>query len=76
MDEALALSTEGERKRARTQSPTQRKRRDQFRRQVVPDPKVFSSAIEQGGVLSIQGGTAFLEVVVTESTGTRIPTAR
>ena len=67
MDEALALSTENERERARTQSPTQRKRRDQFRRKVVPDPKVFSFAIEHGGVLSIQGGTAFLEVIVTES---------
>lgn len=67
MDEALALSTETERERARAQSPTQRKRRDQFRRKVVPNPRVFSVAIEHGGVLSIQGGTAFLEVVVTES---------
>jgi hypothetical protein len=67
MDEALALSTQGERERALTQSPRQRQRRERFRRKVVPAPELFSSAIQNGGVLSIQGGTAFLEVVVTES---------
>jgi hypothetical protein len=67
MDEALALSTEGEREKARTQSPVQRQRRERFRRKVVPSPVLFSSAIEHGGVLSIHGETAFLEVVLTES---------
>jgi hypothetical protein len=65
MEEALALATANERERARSQSRRERAHSDRFKRKVLPSPERFTFAIEHGGVLSIHGPIAFLEVVTT-----------
>jgi hypothetical protein len=65
MDDALDLATVAEQERACSQSLGQRHRSEEFKRKMLPRPPHFLSAIEQGGVLSIQGAAAFLEIVTT-----------